>query len=278
MNRPPQQYHALRLTENRVRLSSSGFSLVELLLVVACIALLCALLFPALQNANQSAKKVACLKSLQQLYVAARCFANDHQNSIPWTNTDGSNYIFWCSRLSEYAGGGKFDENTGEMDPNMDTNTITCPASPYANGKGLRPAIVQYANYGMNDGLTAYEVTGSNGISYSRKIGKSPTPLLRPHRFSDFRDASTTVMYFDSGSYTIYQAAAKTPVPAWSYIPGYEKNAGKTFYPVNNAVNLDAQNGRHGKIINYVRLDGSLGSAPVKQFVEDAKYWKVTPN
>jgi prepilin-type N-terminal cleavage/methylation domain-containing protein/prepilin-type processing-associated H-X9-DG protein len=66
---------------------SKGFTLLELLVVIAIIALLAALLLPALNNAKQAVNGTACISNLKQWGTATHLFASDNDDLLP---RDGS--------------------------------------------------------------------------------------------------------------------------------------------------------------------------------------------
>jgi prepilin-type N-terminal cleavage/methylation domain-containing protein/prepilin-type processing-associated H-X9-DG protein len=101
--------------------TGNGFTLIELLVVIAIIAILAALLLPALANAKVRAQGISCISNMKQLQMASILYAGDNKDYLPANIT-----------LAPQAGG---DSTTGK--PNWEDGTFASPAN---NSVGENPA------------------------------------------------------------------------------------------------------------------------------------------
>ncbi|MHB1155851.1 MAG: prepilin-type N-terminal cleavage/methylation domain-containing protein [Phycisphaerales bacterium] len=109
-----------------------GFTLVELLMVVAIIALLIAILLPALNKARDAAKTLQCASNEKQIGMAVNMYGDDHNGClVPWARTPQWDRL-WSQRLEIYLGGIAFDPNRPVTDYKLtwpNRGVYRCPAA-----------------------------------------------------------------------------------------------------------------------------------------------------
>src|SRR6266700_70386 len=82
----------------------SGFTLVEVLVVIAVIVILAAVLYPVFAQARDAAQRASCLSNLRQLALAHQAYVQDYDDTLPtWYEWGGPHgFRFWTELLRPY--------------------------------------------------------------------------------------------------------------------------------------------------------------------------------
>ncbi len=111
--------------------AARGFTLIELLVVIAIIAILAAMLLPALATAKAKAQRTQCASGQRQINVGFQLFATDRSDKFPPAGIHYSSaQLSWDSFIHRYIGGGASDADlaVGVMDIEVTPKILACPS------------------------------------------------------------------------------------------------------------------------------------------------------
>jgi prepilin-type N-terminal cleavage/methylation domain-containing protein/prepilin-type processing-associated H-X9-DG protein len=243
-----------------------GFTLIELLVVIAIIAILAAMLLPALAAAKNKAKTIACVSNEKQIVLGYLMYANDNNDNLPVAGQviTGTTVIpsEWYVEISPYFAKSALSNSTLSVVGTV----VTCPS---ANLTRLY-AIATYSTDKNTNGIGGYG-HNYNYLGYYDGTPK-PTVALRRKKISQVTKPVETIFNNDTMDPIPTDRLGEYVVEFFGY--SYPPSLIPAFLPSHSYT-------RHGKGDNYAWGDGHVKSmtwvqANAGAYNQKDWFWLVT--
>ncbi len=233
-----------------------GFTLIELLVVIAIIAILAAILLPALNSARERGRSASCVSNLKQIGMAINNYVDDNNGRMPltkgWAKSGDVEFpkgdAPWFIRLMHYlsvppvkSGAVYWTEN------DIESSALHCPSATPGNhtdGTSNKYLRVSYC-------FSTHVAADHYGLDST----KNPCWIHGNH-ISSFGTPSSVVAVMD-------------------YNNDGQANIGRNFGQIYGWADKDMFGFRHNKMMNAVHVDGHVGSYD-NSFPTTGPMWRTT--
>ena len=207
--------------------AEKAFTLIELLVVIAIIAILAAMLLPALSQAKVRAKTTQCINNNKQIALALTMYVSDNADSLPPLNTGTwpaitTNWWFQVLDSGHYITSSAQSNNVWRcpavQDADIQAGTVTYYKSPCegygpSEGNAITEGVFRYGLNGTVP-LGSMKLTQIHRISQIWLIGDIGVPKANP-----------TVDKMPAAYYTEVTTKQPDPTTGWTAVAAYKQPA-----------------------------------------------------